>query len=1807
MVHKYFFILLLICSTLQDYIPIYDLIGNISSLKIEKEEDYYKSVINNTIEMMNNYAYINILKSPPKINGSDYFPKVDIIKDLENLRETKIKNFYEFYQQIKKIIDSAKDYHIYFGYFGQEEPFNLLTKLFVCVPIEFQFLRNKDVLVKVNSIISSLSKGTVQVKNQEKINNNYNNNITVEKINGIDVYSFIRNYCSDFIQFKSKSAKFVWNRENMRITQLWQCPLNPEEFSNFDITYSNGETISSNYIGFYNNAANLNIEQNIFNPKFNTFENNQICSKESFKPENANNAIDWDINIDNKIKCKVDHINEVNVIYQNSFSPDNSDPIGIINKISYCHGNFSNNDYPLIVIESLNGGGFAQLSKLMQQLVQDLMLPKNYFSVIHNDNTKQFLRDNRDSFLFVDDNELKNLSINEFYEDKIREQYDKDGEVIIERSKQRLLVDLNFESLIRKNIFKRNKIKKPTDVIVFTDGLSFSSTSIFIKNLYYFGGAILVGYGGDPEEDIFDASQSPTFVLTNLTGIKGYFDLRAKGFLFLQIPAGPMYRNKHNETTEEIPEEFTINNIDERINLYNAYNDNLYQDFVNEAKIIFEKYKRECNINNKYLKLLNENCTFSDAHTHGGYICGEDGNWTTECAPFYCDEDYYFDYNTHECIFTNNKKSIYVDSIYKISLEYLNYSILKFVPDDINNDIRVNIHSINCKIKIDFENSDSNDYIINQMNNDTFSFLVNKTEIKNIGIIITPLIYSIDERIKENYKDKTCPIMFTNYQVENNENIPSLELTDSSNLYFNENNTKIQFIYKINYADLDTPIALSLNLNKNSKFIINITKSGNETFIINKEIFNSTNIFLGKGDFKEKEQLIIQIESISISPPVFVNIKMIKKTSVSILDQNNLNFGFITSNIEYQYYYMEVFKDQEGEIMIHNKRQKGILIADLKKKSQIMDLNVIANYPNKSTKTNLEYNPHYLKLSFNYEQTAKCENGCYLLLTYYKEVYDSSDVNDAIIGYEYTIFSRIWDCMEFSSQIINIPFNEYIFGSFDKDSITHHYYSIFIPNDVDKIIIQLEGNYLDVFVGKGIVKLNTMKTLKNVLNLNLTNNQNFIELTKEELNFELNNIYMSLAFRSKNFFEDIFSFYYYRIFFVKGDKNLYFPVDSNFGNLCLPSNEKESGLYYCNLILKNDYNELSSNFSIADGNQIEYSYVHVTTFYKNSTNISKNSSLFKFVFTTNDDYENISHFIFRFEFEENGIKNIISAFSSKIRENSPQIYSSEMYYIYDRTIYFNYSLKDNYLFTTKYIGGENCFMKLNYSIEVINLSRNFRGKPVSIQISPGTEQMTYWAWKADFIFYLKIEYNMKNKGIEEIVPGEIKSHIINNGYFPLYYYLNLTKKENVSTDISIRLNSYNLSELKNDFEIKGYIVDEKIIKSKIKGEHIELNEKEAIQGTFMECYKLGILEIKRDIINKNDFVLISITNKVEVAFHSNLLVEILYNEYKSRYFMPISQYIIETFNKTDNLFRDENEYTIAINDKDNNDILDSVLVEFSPNYEHLILYFENITFNYTHSNFSGFQKFRITGKTPDIIHFKVKNLSNKTNANYILKYYYTYEKEEYRYKIDNFTYHSDKTNQNYNININFNLGVFQYNALVPIEDNVKIIFDIHAFLFDNTINEDELLNCSTIIYRKSYENKIEKETIYNDSNTYNSLTFQNVEFKSEYILQLRVNVFINRTIFNEEFLTYSFKINLPSEDDDNNNLQLWIWIIIGFAIVILFVVIYLLIRNFRKLKKDNKNLKEQVLSIGYSAGIEKSILMKEEMTKKDDDYENTFI
>ena len=51
----------------------------------------------------------------------------------------------------------------------------------------------------------------------------------------------------------------------------------------------------------------------------------------------------------------------------------------------------------------------------------------------------------------------------------------------------------------RQYLFENNRLKRPTDIIVFTDSYSFSATSFFIKGLQEIGGAIIVGYYGNPK------------------------------------------------------------------------------------------------------------------------------------------------------------------------------------------------------------------------------------------------------------------------------------------------------------------------------------------------------------------------------------------------------------------------------------------------------------------------------------------------------------------------------------------------------------------------------------------------------------------------------------------------------------------------------------------------------------------------------------------------------------------------------------------------------------------------------------------------------------------------------------------------------------------------------------------------------------------------------------------------------------------------------------------------------------------------------------------------------------------------------------------------------------------------------------------------------------------------------------------------------------------------------------------------------------------------------------------------------------
>ena len=79
----------------------------------EMKESICKEIINNLTNVLEYYVYLDIAKNPPEIEGHpNYHHKgIDLQEELSKV-STKNRYFYEFYQEIKRILTSTKDLHL---------------------------------------------------------------------------------------------------------------------------------------------------------------------------------------------------------------------------------------------------------------------------------------------------------------------------------------------------------------------------------------------------------------------------------------------------------------------------------------------------------------------------------------------------------------------------------------------------------------------------------------------------------------------------------------------------------------------------------------------------------------------------------------------------------------------------------------------------------------------------------------------------------------------------------------------------------------------------------------------------------------------------------------------------------------------------------------------------------------------------------------------------------------------------------------------------------------------------------------------------------------------------------------------------------------------------------------------------------------------------------------------------------------------------------------------------------------------------------------------------------------------------------------------------------------------------------------------------------------------------------------------------------------------------------------------------------------------------------------------------------------
>ena len=524
-----------------------------------------------------------------------------------------------------------------------------------------------------------------------------NKDVSILSINGQSPFDFMQNFGNKFFNLKNPQATYAFKTHNYLAPFIIYFPFDENEI-NFKVEYSNGDFFETelaiaeivndlnddNLFYFFND---MKIENEFMNYFKSNFENNEYGvpkslyellldfektkginqnninsnnliyrNKQEFNYENVLNEdepkITWDIEYvpgnPKYFQCRVDNDNELNVIHLPTFSYKNETLI--IQLIKNCIGLFDQNNYKIVVILNFNGGGVEVVSQTLIEYIQP-HIPSLFYNTLRKGEYLDKYYDNN----FKDDSIVETCKIPD-------KKYVLDNTISIDYGKG---VINNVTSVFRRfgqhreEFDKQKKLiknkRKPNEIIIFTDGYSASAASLFTKSFQNEGGAIVVGYNGNPlSTDIFDGSQhfSSVFHYSDLYELDK--DLMEKmedeGVYFSQICRTS---NFFDYRDYKVPEEFGIKEVDVVSNIYEAFDQDVnYDIFMKKAKEIFGEYNNQCNRNNKRLTMFDDKCSFDDdKKAHGGHPCNDEGNWDlNECIKVYCDEGYLLDFKENKCV-----------------------------------------------------------------------------------------------------------------------------------------------------------------------------------------------------------------------------------------------------------------------------------------------------------------------------------------------------------------------------------------------------------------------------------------------------------------------------------------------------------------------------------------------------------------------------------------------------------------------------------------------------------------------------------------------------------------------------------------------------------------------------------------------------------------------------------------------------------------------------------------------------------------------------------------------------------------------------------------------------------------------------------------------------------------------------------------------------------------------------------------------------------------------------------------------------
>jgi hypothetical protein len=673
---------------------------------------------------------------------------------------------------------------------------------------------------------------------------------------------------------------------------------------------------------------------------------------------------------------------------------------------------------------------------------------------------------------------------------------------------------------------------------------------------------------------------------------------------------------------------------------------------------------------------------------------------------------------------------------------------------------------------------------------------------------------------------------------------------------FSKNYYTISYAYHL--SDLNNAIIIDLNLIDKATFKVllyfDYFEFQNYTIVRNQQIMIYPNDLKRNCAEDEVCTIIIVIQydtkNNSTQPEKRVETTITQVRGAPIyLAKNVLKQDFLIGYKD-KFYYLDIGKDEQGDITINYKRSSGNIYASIVNKTDLnevkdADWRGIYKFPREVGKS-LRYETYLKKIIIEPKDTQYCENGCYLLITVHganlREI-NITDEKETSIPYRFTIIPRIIqkDLSRFSEiPKVTIPMNEYIIGNVESvaDETLYYYYDVVLPFESETLIIdwQADKPVLLINVGKNNPSINQSDFI-----FNKTNHDTVIKITKKQLldkckerNVTLPNpesirfLPLSLAIYSKkvdSLYTSVYAFKLfmpptykassplekeaYEIIHIRSDQKV--QCDPGSSMICLFAVIFEEGDLFNDLLVfpraHNENAEITFYGDLVDSRQIEKNNVsYITRKIPNMQGKYHSGDNRKYIYI--DKIPRNKSFLFCVSTD---IPTIIEVLSSTSKDyytvpnpSTPQIFKIQT----NKQLYLNFQTTQDYLINIFCVSGEGSFHwedEANKKFHLfeyndrLTLTSGIKKEENNFArlIATSSEYNWYKNDNSGFVFYITYYPRSSEHNFDQVKEGRSTEFNYRDVRFPLNFFTPIKDK-----DITVSFNFYNFYSKDKKLQLK---------------------------------------------------------------------------------------------------------------------------------------------------------------------------------------------------------------------------------------------------------------------------------------------------------------------------------------------------------------------------------------------------------------------